>query len=499
MKLVNLYIENFRHIKDTTIEFGSKITVISGQNGTGKSSVLGWVAQLCKFKGSEKQINGDKFEEDWGKIFKFCELNDYDKKYKVVFNNNLVSQKILSTRVIPVKIANKKDRYKCDYERNNKDKSKQKALDFPIIYLGLKRLIPLATENLLKKNKIEISSKEKDVYNKLSTQVLLLSNGLDINIDPVKTPNKNILAMKTANYGNIGNSAGQDNLSQIISALLSFERLKVQLGTSYKGGILLIDEIDATMYAGSQIQLIKKLLNYSRDLNIQIVFTTHSIEILEYLSNVNKDEVKINFLKDVDGVTKCQVNPSIKYIKLKISAIRGTEFKEKVICEDLKAESWIKNLIKDTDLENIIEPCGSELSDTTLITMSKSPNKVFNSLKYILDGDSKVRFTKEELENNCNIAFLPTNYSVESVMYHFVKKLSDEDNFWKEELNLTKQMCFLGFENGTNQNVAKNWFEKKENIRDYFGDNYNKLYDRWKVENKDLLNEFINGVNNIII
>jgi hypothetical protein len=305
--------------------------------------------------------------------------------------------------------------------------------------------------------------------------------------------------MKTAIYGNIGNSAGQDNLSQIISAILSFERLKTKLGSDYKGGILLIDEIDATMYAGSQIQLVKKLLLYAKTLNIQVIFTTHSIEILEHLAIENKDEVKINFLKESDGMIKCEVNPSIKYIKLKISALRGTEFKEKVICEDLKAESWIKNLIKDTDLENIIEPCGSELPDTILIEMSKSPNQVFNSLKYILDGDSRNRFKEEDLEHNTKIAFLPTEYSVESVMYHFVNQLSDEDTFWNEGLNLTKQMCFKDYETGTNQNVAKRWFENEENIRDYFGLDYVKLFDRWKYDNQELVNKFINDVKNILI
>lgn len=54
--------------------FGDRITVISGQNGTGKSSLLGWVAQLCKFDSDIKQVTGVKFEEDWGKIFRFCKM-----------------------------------------------------------------------------------------------------------------------------------------------------------------------------------------------------------------------------------------------------------------------------------------------------------------------------------------------------------------------------------------------------------------------------------------
>ncbi len=74
MKIQNLLIERFRHFGESiTIELGDRLTVISGQNGTGKSSVLGWIAQLCKFDNELKQLNGNKFEADWGKIFRFCE------------------------------------------------------------------------------------------------------------------------------------------------------------------------------------------------------------------------------------------------------------------------------------------------------------------------------------------------------------------------------------------------------------------------------------------
>ena len=57
MKIKKLQIDNFRHIKNTEIVFGDKLTIISGQNGTGKSSILGWVAQLCDFKKKNKRGN----------------------------------------------------------------------------------------------------------------------------------------------------------------------------------------------------------------------------------------------------------------------------------------------------------------------------------------------------------------------------------------------------------------------------------------------------------
>jgi len=82
MKLKKLRIADFRHIKDTKIVFGNKLTIISGQNGTGKSSILGWIAQLCDFKKKNKRLNDELFKEDFRNVFKFCPINDLKKTMK---------------------------------------------------------------------------------------------------------------------------------------------------------------------------------------------------------------------------------------------------------------------------------------------------------------------------------------------------------------------------------------------------------------------------------
>ncbi|KAA8788083.1 ATP-binding protein, partial [Lactobacillus crispatus] len=76
---------------------------------------------------------------------------------------------------------------------------------------------------------------------------------------------------------------------QIIEAVLSFEMLKKQLGKSYIGGILAIDEIDATLHPAAQNRLIDWLLKKSKELKLQIVFTTHSLTLLEHLSHIQKN------------------------------------------------------------------------------------------------------------------------------------------------------------------------------------------------------------------
>ena len=73
-------------------------------------------------------------------------------------------------------------------------------------------------------------------------------------------------------------------------AVLSFRRLKEQYGQDYKGGILLIDELDATLYGFSQEKLVEYLWQAAGIYKIQIVFTTHSPIILKCVNKCQRKE-----------------------------------------------------------------------------------------------------------------------------------------------------------------------------------------------------------------
>ena len=62
--------------------------------------------------------------------------------------------------------------------------------------------------------------------------------------DSINTSHKTFYAIKTDKYNHLGNSAGQDDLGQIITALISFKRLQKELGPNYQGWIILIDELE---------------------------------------------------------------------------------------------------------------------------------------------------------------------------------------------------------------------------------------------------------------
>ncbi|WP_140245464.1 AAA family ATPase, partial [Vibrio parahaemolyticus] len=97
---------------------------------------------------------------------------------------------------------------------------------------------------------------------------------------------KNTLGISTEHYDWQSNSAGQDNLGKILLALISFKRLKNSFPDNYQGGILAIDEIDATLYPGSQVQLLNLLGSIAKKENVQIIATTHSLQMLERISEL---------------------------------------------------------------------------------------------------------------------------------------------------------------------------------------------------------------------
>lgn len=494
IKLKNLEIQNFRHIQNQTVEFGNFITVITGLNGTGKSSILGWIAQLCDYKPKEMTILDTYFKEDYKNVFRFCPNNDYNQEYEVKFNYLstdllLEESKQINTRYVK-KTDKSPERYRTDFD------GRGKALNHPIIYLGLKRLIPLATENKISTFKTTISTKYNNTYSNLIREIFVLVND-NVNPEAIKSTNKKLLAIQTDSYSHLGNSAGQDNISQIISSLISFEILKEKQGSDFKGGIILIDELDSTLYAASQCKLIDILFRYARKLNIQIIFTTHSIEILEYLNDKVGNDTTVNYFNLVDGKVKNTINPSFEYVKRKIkNEVSESEKNEKInfICEDEVAQYFSKNLLNNSELKKIINIEKGPFPDGTLISMAESNHSIFKNVYYILDGDVKEKFKQKKIPPRT--VFLPTKLRPESIMYDFIKNLSDDDEFWDDEKNFTKSTCFNNYTNN-GKGSHKNWFVDPVNKR-FFGSGYSRLFNRWKKDNLNEVEEFLNNIRKIL-
>lgn len=73
-------VEYFRNFKEVSFELGRKITVISGQNGVGKSNLLSLIASGSGL--NKKSVLGSNFQPEFYEFFNVDEDEDFES-YKL--------------------------------------------------------------------------------------------------------------------------------------------------------------------------------------------------------------------------------------------------------------------------------------------------------------------------------------------------------------------------------------------------------------------------------
>jgi len=285
MKINKLRIEKFRHLEDIEFSFGKSITIIAGGNGTGKTSLLGMIGHLFTYGTEPKNLIGERFENKFSKVFKFSPEKDIQHKYKYFGQFNDGSEKPAESR--QAKEGNK-IRFRIDVGGRVRFGGKIKK---PVVYLSLKRLTPIAGEKTIAFGKVVLN---QDLIVEFNTIYNNIFSSEEV-IKPVhmKSVNKKSFSPTTDKFDAFGISAGQDNIGHIILAILSFKALKKK-DPNYDGGILLIDELDATLYPAAQKNLLIIFDNYAKELALQVIFTTHSSDILNFILSKKASKLKHN-------------------------------------------------------------------------------------------------------------------------------------------------------------------------------------------------------------
>lgn len=472
MKLKSIEIKNFRHIEKQTIEFGDSLTVISGLNGTGKSSILGLAGHFFTSPNKKrKSLLNKEFSTIQSEVFRLCPEHDYNNSYEY---NGFIQE---NPEAEPITF-NVKTRFMQTANRLKFDiNGRENKYPYPVIYLGLKRLFPNASETKFNTANSELSSSDKKFYINEVKNIMVINNNHN-DVERVITQNKNYLGIKTDKYAAAGNSAGQDNIGQIITAVMSFKNIY------NNGGILLIDEIEATLFPAAQLNLINRLYKYAKAYKLQIIFTTHSLEIIKYLFDKNYSDVKINFLELSNGKVINKRDANFEYIKHKIRVEARQNIKSKaelkqIICEDELAKLWIKGLTNRTDISKKININHNNMNDGCIRQLAQSKLKCFDNFIFILDGDCR---NKPQYRNLKNVVFLPGDEPPEMVMFKFLYGLRDDDPFWQNDQLFDYNVCFNGYMDNPNDiNRHKNWYnERKEN----FGKGLSKFFTKWKNSNR---------------
>lgn len=477
MKITKVHIDRFRGFHNQEFEAGSQLTAIAGQNGAQKSTLLGIITQTFTISKNnpmigERPLCGGTYKSAFKDKFRLSPIFDKPKEHEwtLLFDDREPFQ------IESIKRSD--DSIIRFWQKGNREKG-DGYIQFPTIFLSLKRLLPIAEESTITTDDTLLSDEEIRTFKELHNKILISTTPIT-STTSITSTNKQSLGVNTEIYDWNQNSMGQDNIAKIILALFSFQRLKDKYGSSYQGGILAIDELDATMYPASQVELLKVLRKYASDLNLQIFYTTHSLSLLEATDELCKEtksrpetsnQVRIIYLKHSDDQVLIKSDVDFNSIVLDLNVIAETPHKRKnkitVYVEDKETEIFVKAILKQK-LYGYLNFVDATFSCSSLLELvnKKVPAFSYPYSIIFLDGDvRKDKANKKKLSAARNVLLLPGDDSPERLVAKYLYNLSDTDSLWNIISNgYTKQVCFreISFDRIlADREDAKKWFNQQ--------------------------------------
>lgn len=529
MIIKEIEIEKFRAFSNVSFSLGKRITAIAGRNATQKTTVLGMIGQPFTISKDHpmygcKTVDGYNFRSQFREKFKISPEYDIigEHKWKLIFHNGIYENNYYSVHSIP-----RSQKGSQPVLRFWNAESRARGAGFvqlPVYFLSLSRLFPIGETGKTKNMTISLNENEKKYcIDNYKTILSIQSSNDDATVGAQKGTASRVFAGVSDNTHDIfTNSAGEGNITKIILAVLSFKRLKEQYGKDYKGGILLIDELDATLYGYSQEKLVEYLWKSAGDYKIQIVFTTHSPIILKRVNKYQREEIK---RKSID-LPKYAYDSSIVYLEPVYDAegkkyimpknistsqelnnvlydinlsVMSNDNKLNVYCEDARAVAFVKYiLIKqlECNLDLYMTFVDINLGWTNYVHLTEKRVPEFVNNIVILDGDVqesqdyKKRLRQNQLPNMDNYLFLPL--VIEKDIFVLLKNHASFNKFREHFSNVAQfnyDICFrnhpLNVEDYTT-NDFKEWYRDVETALN----DEQILFSFWYNENLDKAETF---------
>lgn len=452
----NINIIQYRKLKDLTLSFTKNINAISGTNGTCKTSLLHLLGnslqaptKTCSWITDEKCLPIIKAVNNVTNP-KVESLTRGDQTYNdpahgvkgPLFSVDYYGAESLNFRRHN---STQMTRYavKPKYQPGTKD-----TLPYcPVIYLGLSRLVPFgefqnddALSNIKKKLPQSYQDEIAELYKKFTNYEILFNATKQMGDIKVRSEfSSNVEGIDSNTI-----SAGEDNLSIILTALISLKYYYESISSANEvESVLLIDEMDATLHPAFQIKLLNLFREMSEAYKMQVVFTTHSMSLLEEML-AKKD----NVLYLIDNVTSVfqMEDPDIYKIKMHLQSLTQEDiYEDKVIplfTEDDEARCLLELLFDYyqktySEFRNVSGLFHKVLTNisaenlTGIFTDSKLLHTTMRSI-CVLDGDHKSDITNF-------IVALPGKAALEAVLLNYIEKLYDDDDpFWRDRTIVDK-------------------------------------------------------------
>ncbi|MEB5983900.1 ATP-binding protein [Klebsiella pneumoniae] len=448
--------KKFKKLIDIDFSFDKDVNIISGTNGTCKTTLLHLISNGFQMPPSRSpnysNNNCIKVIKSINKIAnpKMEAIVRESKNYTdpaggakgVLFSINYLDDSTLNFRKHNSQNPDEANRYaiKPLYPRGG---PKQSLPSKPVLYLGLSRLFPIGEtkDGDLSAIPLNLPVEYVSIISKI------YKDFLGINITNIES--NNIGDFKSGPLFDTDNpevdsntiSSGEDNLFIIIKALVSLRYYYESLNESKdeKESILLIDEFDATLHPSLQIRLLDKIYEFAKLYKIQVFFTTHSLTLLEYAFQKKQHVIYL-----INNITKVLLmdDPNLlkitMHLKTQTKDETYTRNKIPVFTEDNEARFlfneifsyWVTKNSKLAIVENYLHLVQCSIGADNLKTIFADPHLKETSLKSIcvLDGDHGPDIKK-------GIISLPGNMPPEQLIFEHCEKTfnSDDATFWENE------------------------------------------------------------------
>lgn len=503
-----LKIDNFRHFKNKSLSLGKSMTVIFGENGTSKTTLMSLIAH--PFVSNYKNVVGTKMETKLGEMFKLSPKFDHNYLYHLYLNVN-DNQKL--DMPVQIRLRENSNRFRIIPAGSSKGDG---FLSLPTVSSSLSRLYPLARIQTKENNEtkaINYTSSEQETISKFYKKMLVNDNFSTIEpIEPstihhTRNDQKYSIGPTKTYYDQKSISSGEDNLGNIMNTIISFERIKNNNNGTLTG-IWAIDEFDASLHPFVQLKLFNYLLKWSKKNKVQIILTTHSLYLLQNILSLNKEldngNIVVNEIGNLrNGSESLDIIKNPSYSSAYEQLTLKDEEKEfdysiidsipiNILCEDDVAEKFLKKIFnRKKDNRDILSKVNFQFNmteDSNKNTSYISLKKLAKDFTQVIKDANGIIIADPDVDKDNKISFdryfvIPSmhNAPIEAELFGWILSLDNDNSFFTEKINKPKRIIINNALNiSENLPLSTDEFDKQiESLKDSNQKKVIKPFKKW--------------------
>ena len=406
--LKKIELETFRQIENLALEFKHQISVISGTNRSGKSTIL--MALSCSHFDFQKRNpkNGNLERQTWSSLMKFT---SHDRQIRDWIY--YITYKIGTSE------ERKRGQRKHDTKKwNGIGKKESQFKNRQVVFIDLERILPPRnfSETLFKiaRNASLTSISASKVIEIEMLISYVLEEHFTLNKIAMLNDKDIFKYQNSDEYSSYNAATGEEVLTKII----------IDIVEANDGALILIDEVEMGLHPKVQRRLIDALYYVSRYHKKQFIVTTHSPSILSSLPTRSRNFIERNNAGSYKLISNISINAALSKMDSKSYPLVDLFFEDQIAKRII--EKAIRNIQETYSLSNF--------KDLINLVESGSANDTYTNFKVhqrtfekkvikvgagcILDGDmrnerhgSNLKYPQEEC-----LHFLYSNFPPEKFL-----------------------------------------------------------------------------------